>query len=701
MTAKTPLIAIVFFLATLLLVSGIEPTTEASESENKLIGRNVAILIAQGFHDAETVDPKEHLSNLGASVTVIGPEVGIVGAYNSNVEVEIEKAVADVSIDDFDALIIPGGDSPGVLREIEAVVDFVRGFFNAGKVVAAICHGPQVLVTADVLDGYTATCFHGMSDELIAAGAEYVNEPVVVDGHLITSRLPDDIPVFNEAISEALMWLRKTVSHWRLNEKAGTTIYDGITDGIDGTLINMDDDNWIEGVKGTALSFDGTNEYVELDSGLDKFRGGFSVALWAYPTDVKTRAKFIDFGNGQEDNNITFGRYESTDDLYFQVFDGNKAGDYVIASDAIDLNEWQFFVATVDRLGNAKLYKDGQVIAEGNTFVPSTVLRTQNFIGRSNWAADEYYEGAMHDIRVFNYALTEDEIAGIFDSERKLLHHWRLDDEAAWDWDDDSSWAYIEDSANAETESYIKTGADQIFRDIVEFGEPGATSQTDTSIKFGGRRERAKLGPVAPEINDFTIMFWFKLENHRPQLVQSSMLSANANQPGGWSVRLWGDSDFLDGNNGKPRLDFFHEGNDNITLIDAVEENRWYNVMLTRDSTYSLNIYVDEELVHSGINAVRFENADNDAGVWLAMEPSGEGSFCGWLDDVRIYNYAVDDIPDFTGNERVGTYDLEILVQFWLEDDCGVCKGADINLDGKVDFTDFAIFAEYWLTEKD
>ncbi len=290
----------------------------------------------------------------------------------------------------------------------------------------------------------------------------------------------------------------------------------------------------------------------------------------------------------------------------------------------------------------------------------------------------------------------------VFDPERKLLHHWKLDDEAAWDWDDDASWTAIVDLANTDTESYIITGYRQSNRDAVLFGQPSATSRTDASIKFGGSNERAELGFVSPGINNFTIMFWFKMDQfHGGSRVdhQNHILSSDTDQEGGWSIHLWGDEDFLAGNEDKPRLDFFHEGYDNITLIGAVEEDQWYHVTLARDRYSNFRIYIDDQMVHSGANPVRFDYTD--AGVWLAKRPTDNSAFDGWIDDVRIYNYAVDDIPDLTGNERIGIEDLAVFIQYWLMDDCGACGGADINLDRKVEFTDFTLFAEQWLAEKD
>lgn len=177
----------------------------ASPTDHDLTGKHIAILIGEGFHDGETFIPMGFLSNLGAKITVIGVNPGLYKAYNSNITAKVHKSVNDVSIDDFDALIIPGGRSPDWLRQYPEIVEFTKNFFNSKKPVAAICHGPQVLVTAGVLKERKATCFPGMSDELKEAGAEYHDVMVLRDANLITSRIPDDIPIFSKAIAEALI----------------------------------------------------------------------------------------------------------------------------------------------------------------------------------------------------------------------------------------------------------------------------------------------------------------------------------------------------------------------------------------------------------------------------------------------------------------------------------------------------------------
>jgi protease I len=171
------------------------------------IGRrpHVAIIVAEGFHDGEAYMPYGYLVNQGFDVTVIGPRVGPVTAYNSDFTIGIERAVADVSTGMFEAVIIPGGRAPAALREIPEAVEFIREFNEAGKIIAAICHGPQLLAAADALEGKTITCVSGIQDEVKEAGAEYVDEELVIDGNLITSRTPGDLDVFSRAISEAVI----------------------------------------------------------------------------------------------------------------------------------------------------------------------------------------------------------------------------------------------------------------------------------------------------------------------------------------------------------------------------------------------------------------------------------------------------------------------------------------------------------------
>ncbi len=166
---------------------------------------NIAVMVDEGFHDGEAYMPIGYLTNRGAHITVIGPEPGLVTAYNSDFTIHIQRAVEDVDVDEFDALILPGGRAPSRLRENEAAVEFAREFFGSGKVVAAICHGPQVLITAGVMEGVDATGFEGIKEELEDAGVNYLDESVVIYNNLITSRTPPDLYDFSAAIEQSVL----------------------------------------------------------------------------------------------------------------------------------------------------------------------------------------------------------------------------------------------------------------------------------------------------------------------------------------------------------------------------------------------------------------------------------------------------------------------------------------------------------------
>lgn len=176
----------------------------AQAGPESLEGKKVAVLIGPGFHDAETLAPAFHLRQLGAEVLILGTSKEKLQAYNSEVMIPIQTALADVDADEFDALILPGGRGPGELRKDRNVIRFVRAFAETGRPIAAICHGPQVLATAGVIDGVSTTCFPGIADEMREHGASYVDREVEIDGQFITSRLPKDIPAFNAAIATAM-----------------------------------------------------------------------------------------------------------------------------------------------------------------------------------------------------------------------------------------------------------------------------------------------------------------------------------------------------------------------------------------------------------------------------------------------------------------------------------------------------------------
>ena len=173
-----------------------------------LHGKKVAILVAHGFEQSELEKPRQALTEAGALTYIVSPEQdGVRGwdkvAFGDWFDVEVP--LAEATEENYDALLLPGGVmNSDKLRTLPEAVDFVRSFFEAGKPVAAICHGLQVLIEADVVRDRRLTSFPSIKTDLINAGAGWVDEEVVVDQGLVTSRKPADIPAFNDKLIEEI-----------------------------------------------------------------------------------------------------------------------------------------------------------------------------------------------------------------------------------------------------------------------------------------------------------------------------------------------------------------------------------------------------------------------------------------------------------------------------------------------------------------
>lgn len=173
-----------------------------------LKNKSVAILAADGFEQSELTSPRDALKQAGADTVVISLKSGKLTGYDSsrqqpNQTVNVDVTIDNANADDYSALLIPGGlKSPDTLRSDERVQKFVRQFFADGKTVAAICHGPWVLVDAGVLEGRKVTSYHSIKQDLINAGARWTDAPVVTDQGLVTSRNPGDLEQFNAKVCE-------------------------------------------------------------------------------------------------------------------------------------------------------------------------------------------------------------------------------------------------------------------------------------------------------------------------------------------------------------------------------------------------------------------------------------------------------------------------------------------------------------------
>ena len=179
----------------------------------------IAILVTDGFEQVELTEPRKALDDAGAVTSIVSPKDGQVRGWNFTdwgdrlpVDVPLSQAKAD----QFDALLLPGGViNPDELRTDEKAVAFVKAFFDAGKPVASICHGPWTLIEADAVSGRRLTSWPSLRTDLQNAGADWVDAEVVVDGTLVTSRKPDDIPAFNRKFIELLG------THGSVQQRAG------------------------------------------------------------------------------------------------------------------------------------------------------------------------------------------------------------------------------------------------------------------------------------------------------------------------------------------------------------------------------------------------------------------------------------------------------------------------------------------------
>lgn len=177
---------------------------------NDLTGKKVAILAADGYEESELMEPKRALEGAGAQVEIVSLEPGKIRGWKgkdwSGNSIAVDKTVDQAKVADYHALVIPGGQiNPDLLRANKAAVTFVRDFFDSQKPLAAICHGPWLLVEAGVADGRKLTSYNSMATDVKNAGAQWVDKEVVVDQGLITSRNPHDLPAFCDKIIEEIL----------------------------------------------------------------------------------------------------------------------------------------------------------------------------------------------------------------------------------------------------------------------------------------------------------------------------------------------------------------------------------------------------------------------------------------------------------------------------------------------------------------
>lgn len=172
----------------------------------RLEGKRVAILTEHGFEEVELTEPKKALEEAGAKVDIVSPQSVTVKAWNHDhwsIEIPVDVTISEADFDNYDALVLPGGVlNPDKLRTNEKCVEFVQQFLRAGKPVAAICHGPQILIETKIISDRNMTSVKAIKTDLENAGARWVDKEVVTDRGLVTSRTPKDLPAFNKKLVE-------------------------------------------------------------------------------------------------------------------------------------------------------------------------------------------------------------------------------------------------------------------------------------------------------------------------------------------------------------------------------------------------------------------------------------------------------------------------------------------------------------------
>jgi protease I len=173
-----------------------------------LTGRNICILATNGFEESELIEPRDALRGAGATVHVVSPESGEIRGWKGSdwgKSVSVDAPLKGAKADDYDALVLPGGQiNPDILRADKTAMALITAFADAGKPIAAICHAPWLLIEAGLAKGKTMTSYTSIRTDLKNAGANVVDQDVAIDGNLITSRQPDDLPAFNAAIAKAV-----------------------------------------------------------------------------------------------------------------------------------------------------------------------------------------------------------------------------------------------------------------------------------------------------------------------------------------------------------------------------------------------------------------------------------------------------------------------------------------------------------------
>ncbi len=308
--------------------------------------------------------------------------------------------------------------APVLISEPQVAADFVGGFASMSTSFTSL---------KDLISGYPKWYKAGSPDTEVSDSDPDVNITLQFDSvsGIYTSTLTiTNLEVTDEAEyycvienqDEAITTASAALIVKRLLAKYD---FEGNCDDSSGQSMNATatDINYLAGVSllGNAADFNGTSSYAKMATGFKNFDAGMTISVWANPATTTNWARFIDLGNSTDagDNNILFTRSASSADLLVQTWEGSTSSSFY-ATGAITNGQWQLLTASIDQDGNITVYRNGFVFASGTIKLPTSVERTSNFIGDSNWTADSLYQGQMDDLRIYNYGISADEAATIY-----------------------------------------------------------------------------------------------------------------------------------------------------------------------------------------------------------------------------------------------------------------------------------------------
>ena len=391
------------------------------------------------------------------------------------------------------------------------------------------------------------------------------------------------------------------VGHWKMDEGTGTTAADSTNYSNDATLSGT---TWASSCRGNAVAYDGVSDYADIASQTQNFSRGFSVAIWAKPTAVDYWARFVELGNGPENDSIVLGRMQSTNTLALRLYDGSLGASEQALDIAgqVELDKWQHFVATIDNSGAASLYKDGELIGSGTIGTPGSVTRTQNYVGRSSWGSDEYYEGETYDVRIYNRPLSNEEISEL----SGLIAHWNLNE---------TSGSVADDAGVAAND------ATYVSSPTLGVDGPYPTS-TGTAVELNGTSQSITSGQsLLNDLSEFTIMGWIRPDN-----------TTN-------DKSFFGQNDLIELgiDYASNQIDLWTAAGGSVSATVQLPYGKWSHLAATGSGT-ELKIYVNgRELASGGSSTASYGSNSYEFKIGEGvLDPSGD-YFDGRIDDVRVY----------------------------------------------------------------